>query len=129
MNTRSISLRILWWSEIIISARILFFSIPVLIQKNLERSFSPIKVDDWFVIILTSTALIYLLVGYASITGHRLWKFFHYLAAALIFLLSVGLWNLMISTTLTFEPFYFLPALFAVGIALFIGTNTLSETI
>jgi len=113
MKNQSIGLQILGAVEVIVSARILLFTIPVFINKGLAANFFPIAAVDWFIMVLTLVALLYLVVGITSIMGYKFWTFFHYLAAVLVFVMTAGLYNLMISTQTNLNIAYSLPVFFS----------------
>jgi len=113
MNGRSVGLTILWWSEAIISIRVLLFSIPVMINKYLAKSFALSDLNDRFIVVLTVTALIFLGVGIVSIIGFKNWKALHYLAAVVALLVTVGSLYLMNQPLSTVGTYYFYPILCA----------------
>jgi hypothetical protein len=90
MNGKSIGLIILWWCEAIISVRVLLFSLPVIINKSQAKIFDLQALNDRFIVVMSATALLYFVVGVASICGYRYWKAIHYLAAIFTVLLTVG---------------------------------------
>lgn len=114
MAQKSLGLRILWWAEVVIAARALLFFIPVLINKYLAKSFSSAVIEDRFIAVAAMTALLYLIIGIASLGENKLWRFFHYLAAALAVLGAVGLYSLMAQTQGPPAWGYFVPAIAAV---------------
>jgi len=69
MKQRSIFLNILLWCELIISARVLMFTLPVLIAKYAKGHFSIVSLSDWTMFTLTIIAFFYFLTGLASIIG------------------------------------------------------------
>ncbi len=114
MEKKSVGLTILCWSEIIISLRILLFSIPVMINKHSAGSLSLSNFEDQFIGILSLTAALYFLVGLMSITGNKFWKAAHLLAVVLV--LSFTLASVKVSgRAIASENAYFsLPLLFSV---------------
>lgn len=114
MKKKALGLQVLWWSEIVVSICILFFTIPVIFIKQLEGNFSPINIDDWAILAFTITAFLYAMVGVASIIGHHLWRQFHYLVTALIFSLSVGLFKRMETIGIDVQWTYFIPMLVSI---------------
>ena len=114
MEKKSVGLTILCWSEIIISLRILLFSIPVMINKHSAGSLSLSNFEDQFIGILSLTAALYFLVGLMSITGNKFWKAAHLLAVVLV--LSFTLASVKVSgRAMASENAYFsLPLLFSV---------------
>ena len=121
MNTKSVGLQILWWSEVIISIRVLLFTLPVAINKWLAKSFLMSNFDDRFMIVITATALVYCIAGIASIAGYRYWKSVHYLAAIFTAVLTLGLLNLAGDTPQAMGLPYFTPVLFAIAVIVFVG--------
>ncbi len=91
MNTLSLRLKILFGVEIIAGARVLLFTIPVIISKKTSGVAFPYSVDDWFVLVLSYASALYCIVGIAAICGHKLGKIFHYLAAIVVLFLNAFL--------------------------------------
>ncbi len=118
MAQKSLGLMILWWAEVVIGARALLFFIPVLINKCLARSFSPAVMEDRFIAVAALTALLYFVVGIVSLGGNKLWRLFHYLAAALTVLGTVGLYSPLAQTHTPPAWGYFVPVLAAVVMTL-----------
>ena len=71
MDNKFLGLRILWWTEMVVSVRILFFTLPVVISKYGAKEFSPINLDDWFILVVTLAAFLYMAVGMASIAVRK----------------------------------------------------------
>jgi len=113
MNGKSVGLIIVWWIEAIISLRVLLFSIPVMINKYLAKSFALSDLNNRFIAVLTVTALIFFGVGIVSILGFKNWKALHYLAAIIALLLTVGSLYMMNQPLGTVDTYYFYPILFA----------------
>ena len=111
MDHRKLGLQILGLFEMIISARILLFTVPVLIHKFLLNNSLIQRMDDWFVILITFAALFYLIIGFACLGGHKFWKLFHYLAAPLIGVLTFGLFYKLSQIYAPMNLIYFLPLL------------------
>jgi len=118
-GNKSVGLKILWWGEIIVSARILLFCIPVLINKLLEKSLHTQSVDDWFIVILTTVALVYFILGIASIMGHKLWRAFHYVTLILVIFLIIGLLRQVAVHSVAFHWAYLSPVIFSVVVTVF----------
>ena len=120
MKPQNIVLRVFWWAEIILAARILLFFLPITIKHLFAHSSSMNFAIDFFVLLVTFGALLFLVAGIASVLGSRLWRFWHYWAAALIFLLTSNLYHLIKTTGAELSLYYFYPVLFSslIGIAL-----------
>ena len=114
MNEKSVGLTIAWWVEAIISLRVMLFSIPVMLNKYLAKSFVLSDLNDRFVAVLTATALLYCIVGIVSILGFRYWKAAHYLALIATFLLTAGSLHAFDQPQATVGLNYFGPVIFAV---------------
>jgi len=113
MNGKSVGLTIVWWIEVIISLRVLLFSIPVIISKSLEKSFALSDLNDRLIAVMTITAVLYCIVGITSILGLRQWKVAHYLAAILTFALTAGSLYAFDQPPATVDLNYFAPFVFA----------------
>ena len=118
MNGRAVGLIILWWSEVIISVRVLLFTIPVIINKLLAENFILSDMDNRFIILLTLTAVFYFLAGLTSIVGFRFWKFLHFSAVIFTILLTGSSLIVQGQAQAGAGLYYFYPVLFAVGITL-----------
>ena len=121
MIGKSVGLTIIWWLEAIISIRVLLFSIPVIINKCLAKSFALSSLNDRFIAILTTTALLYCIVGVVSILGFRYWKMTQYLAAILTLLLTVGFLYVFDQPSATVDLNYFAPVVCATIATMFAG--------
>ena len=112
MKGKSVGLVILWWSEVIVSLRILLFTVPVMINKFLAERFVFSGAENGFIVLLTLTAVFYLLSGLTSLAGFRFWKTLHVAAMLFTGLLTYnavrGFGQAGIQTH------YFYPAVFAV---------------
>ena len=113
MDSKSLSLKIFWLAEVIFSARVLFFSLPVMISQVSLKDKPIISSDDRFIFFVTIAALIYFFIGLASLLGHKLWRLFHYLGVAVVVALTVGFLKELDGTKADIQPVYFLPALMA----------------
>ena len=85
----SMRLTILFWAEIILSARILLFTVPVLIQKGQNNVIPGAGGGERLMIFLTFVALLYFMTGLLSVLKNRRWRFFHFLVAGWIALVTV----------------------------------------
>ena len=112
MKGKAVGLVILWWSEVIMSLRVLLFTIPVIINKIIAENFVLSEHESRFIILLTLTALFYLLSGLTSIVGFKFWKWLHFAAAIFTGLLTL---NALKGTDQTAAGLYFYyPVVFSV---------------
>lgn len=114
MNGNFLRLKILWWAEVIISARALVFFIPVLIDKYLTRSLVPGLLDNLFIAVAAFAAFFYLLVGIVSLLGHKLWRLFHWMGVIVVASLTAGLFYVVQEARMSFKFIYFVPVVLAV---------------
>jgi len=121
MNKNPVGLTILWWIEAIISIRVLLFSAPVMISKNLAKNFMLSDLNDRFIVVMTAVALVYGIVGIISILGFRLWKVAHYLAVILTLALTVGSLYAFSQPSGTVGLNYFTPVIFATVATVLVG--------
>lgn len=121
MNEKSVGLTIVWWSETIISLRAMLFSIPVMINKCLEKSFTLSDLNDRFIAVMTATAFMYCIVGIVSILGFRYWKVTHYLAMTATFVLTVGSLYVFDQPQTSVSLNYFAPVIFATVVTALAG--------
>ena len=90
MEKKSVGLTILCWGEVIVSLRVLLFSIPVMINKYSAGSLSLSTIEDQFIVLLSLTAVLFFIVGVMSIAGNKLGKALHLLAVVLILLFTLA---------------------------------------
>jgi hypothetical protein len=114
MEKKSVGLTILCWSEIIISLRVLLFSIPVMINKHSAGSLSASNIEDQFIGILTLTAILYFLVGLMSIMGNKFWKVAHLLAVVLVLSFTLASVKVSGQQIASQNAYFALPLLFSV---------------
>jgi hypothetical protein len=113
MDRKSVGLIILLWVEAIISLRVMLFSVPVMINQYLEKSFALSGLNDRFIAVMTATVSLYCIVGIVSILGYRFWKATHYLALILTFVLTFGSLYAFDQPPATVHISYFVPLIFA----------------
>jgi len=113
MSEKSVGLMIVWWGEAIISLRVMLFTIPVMLNKYLAKSFALSDLNDRFIAVMTATALLYFIVGIVSIFGFRYWKAAHYLAMIATFLLTLGSLYAFDQPQASVSLNYFTPVIFA----------------
>lgn len=121
MNEKSVGLTIIWWSETIISLRVLLFTLPVMINGYLEKSFTLSDLNDRFIVLLSVTALLFCITGIVSILGTRHWKVAHYLSVVLTLMLTVGSLYAFDQSSATVSLNYFLPMIVATVFTAFSG--------
>ena len=114
MEKKSVGLTILCWSEIIISLRVLLFSIPVMINKHSAGALSVSSIEDQFIGILSLTAVLYFLVGIMSITGNKFWKAAHLLAVVLVLSFTLASVKISGQRIASQNAYFALPLLFSV---------------
>ncbi len=118
MKNNLITVKIVGWLETIISARILLFCIPVLLSKYLQKNFSPLNLEDWFIVILTYTAFVYFLVGVSTLTVYRSWRFLHYAAFILTAVVTSSLVRVSLQTQIPVHWGHFIPLSAAIFVIL-----------
>ncbi|HLF19073.1 MAG TPA: hypothetical protein VI749_09340 [Candidatus Omnitrophota bacterium] len=118
MKSRSIILNVILWVEIIVSARVLMFTLPVLITKYTKGQYYNVTVSDWAILIVTIIAAFYFVTGIAAVLKYKGWKLFHYLGFFLTALLTVGLVKKALSMELAVSWGFFLPLLISASLAM-----------
>ncbi len=121
MEGKSVGFKILCWSEVIISLRVLLFSMPVMINKNSAGSFSLSNLDDRYMAILTLTAILYFIAGVLAIAGNKLWRAAHVLAVVFVALAILATVKVAGQPLTPINAYYVLPLLFAVIVTVFTG--------
>jgi len=121
MKGKSVGLTIIWWLEAIISIRVMLFSVPVMINKCLAKSFALSNLNDRSIAVMTAAALLYCIVGIVSISGFRFWKVIHYLALVLTFALTVGSLYVYDQPSSTVNLSYFIPVMVATVYTALVG--------
>ncbi len=114
MEGKSVGLRILCWCEMIVSLRVLLFTIPVMINKNSAGTFAMANLDDRFMVVLSLTAVVYFLAGVLAISGNKLWRAAHILAVVLVGLATIATVKVSGAALSSCNSYYALPLLFAV---------------
>ena len=114
MEGKSVGLRILCWSEVVVSLRVLLFAVPVMINKNSAGTFSMSNLDDRFMAVLSLTAVLYFLAGILAISGNKLWKASHLLAVVFVALATMTTVKVAGTALSSADSYYALPLLFAV---------------
>lgn len=117
MQGKSVGLLILLWCEIIISARILLFALPVLIHRCQAKIFALINSQDAFMLLLSIVACIQFTAGIASLFGKRNSKSIHAQAAGLSILIT----SVFVFSKTGIQAFmsvtHFIPVVFSVAVA------------
>jgi len=121
MNAKSVGLKIMWWVEAIISLRVMLFSMPVILNKYLAKSFMLSDLNDRFIAVMTATALLYCITGAVSILGFKYWKVAHYLAMIATFLITMGSLYAFDQPQASVSLNYFAPIIFATAATAFAG--------
>ena len=112
-----LSLRMIFFAEVIVALRVLFFTVPVMISGSTQDK-SPADIDDRFILILTLICALYLMVGIISMLGHRLWRFFHYLASGVVLMLTAAFIQFVVGMKGEVSFFYLLPIIVSAVILL-----------
>lgn len=114
MRSNAVGIQIFWWGEVILSMRVLLFTLPVLLHKWTVGSLSTSDVSDSFILVISLCACLYLFVGLLGVLGNRKWKLFHFIAAFTVFILSACfLYKLNAANSLVVTG-YFVPSILAV---------------
>ncbi|MBZ0165917.1 MAG: hypothetical protein K8I00_03850 [Candidatus Omnitrophica bacterium] len=113
MKKSSVGTTILWWLEAIVSARVLLFTIPVLINNQMTGTTKSSGAENWFMLMITVAAVLYLFVGLMSIIGHKLAPMFHFLAAAVVLVMTIGMVMQSSGSTGGLNVGFFIPLVFA----------------
>jgi hypothetical protein len=121
MEKKSVGLTILCWSEVIISLRVLLFSIPVMINKNSAGNFSLSVLEDQFIGILSLTAVLYCIVGIMAIMGNKLWRAAHLLAVVMVLCFTLASAKISGQALGSENTYFALPLLFSVIVTVFSG--------
>ncbi len=120
MKDQSLGLKIFVWVEVVAAARVLLFTAPVLISKCLEQSWNSKIGSDWYILILTFTAVLFFLSGVAAIASVRAWKLLHYIVALLTLGLTGAFIKMMADQSQSITLAHTIPAAVALVIALII---------
>lgn len=116
MKSKNIFLTIVFWCEIIISARLLMFTIPVLINKYINAQFYVDQISDWNIWVLTLLGFFYFMTGLASALQFRHWKLFHYVGLVLAVILTGALLMKVVALSGVIGWVYFVPLCVAAGL-------------
>ncbi len=110
MKNQSIGPQILAWAEVIVSVRVLLFTLPVLLDKKMSGAAAAMGANDWFMILLTLSALLFVAIGLMSVLKNKSSAAVHIVAVVLIGVMTAVLMNRLSTTNLITSPAYFLPA-------------------
>jgi len=131
MQSRSIIIKILYWLEVIISARILLFTLPVLLNNLTKGHFSFSNPEDFFITTLTVLGVYYFCVGIVAILEKPAVRLLHILGLILIAgLTAVLLRNISVTSDAQFETYHFIPIFLSILftlIVLVLGGGTSSK--
>ncbi|MFT5170045.1 MAG: CheY-like chemotaxis protein [Candidatus Omnitrophota bacterium] len=119
MDIKSLRLKIIFAIEAIVGARILLFTIPVIISKKSGDVVFPYSVDDRFVMVITFVSLLYLAVGVVSLMGHKFWRYLHYFTAIVTFILTSFLLKFITERGGDGSFIYYSPVVFALFVTIF----------
>ncbi len=114
MSKPSVGAIILWWMEAIVSIRVLLFTVPVLINKQMTALPEGFGGGEGFIVMITVAAALYLFTGLASIIGHKLGQVFHYLAAGVVVVMTAGLVIKSSGAAGGFHAGYLVPSIIAI---------------
>lgn len=120
MSSKSIGSSILSWVEIVLSARILLFTIPVLMNKQSNENINLLKlqkVDDWFIFILTILSLCFLTIGVGALLGNKLTKIFHVIVVICAGIMTFAFYRLTVDQQVPFLSIYVAPILVCIILA------------
>lgn len=111
-NTRPIILKILVWTEIILSIRVLLFVVPVMI--NLAAADKPLSsLGDWFVVMMGGSAFFFVIASVATLIGSRVWRTLHFVAILTTCICSGAFFGMAVTNHAPLTGWYFAPAVFA----------------
>ena len=121
MNKRSILLTIIFWAEAIIAARVLVFTMPVLVSNYARGEFNLINAHDLSVMTVTLIALYYFMTALASVLGFKGWKWFHYLGTALTIVLIFSLVKRIIEAGGSASAMIYVPIVLSCALSIFVA--------
>lgn len=114
MKRNSLGLKIFLFCELAVACRILFFEIPMFLDKFYRSKAANLSDMDRFMAMASFVSIFYLIAAVAALCGHKFWRLLHYLATALTVFLTFSLyWTLSYSGS-QFQTFYYLPLLYSV---------------
>ena len=119
MDNKPMSLKIMLWAEIIVSARILLFVAPLVIHKAMTGTWGH-AIETYFLASIGAPAALYLVVGIVSLAGHQRWRFLHYIVITMSFLQTAALAAMIIRTGHPLFAYHFIPAEVSLLILLFL---------
>jgi hypothetical protein len=123
MKSRSILLKIVFFAEMIIAARILVFTLPVIINAYGRGASSLAGIEGLTVITMTLIASFYFMTGLASLLGMRGWKLFHYLGSALTLVLTYSLAQKAVEFNAGMSAVFYIPVAVSLALSLFVGLD------
>lgn len=116
MKNASLTLKILYGLEAIISARVLLFTIPVIIARKTSDLTFPYSVGDWMVLVFTYCSILYLAASIAAFLGHKKTKLLHYIVALVVLLLNAFLLKFITNRGGEPQLIHYAPLIFSMAI-------------
>ncbi len=96
------------WAEIVISAVILFYSLPVLVRTGMAPV-AAVPVRDWFLLSCFITSVFFFAVAVFTLMGNTLWRFLHGVVAGMTAVMNVALLIMVFRTQSPFQGYYLIP--------------------
>jgi len=121
MKSNPILLKIIFWCEMIIAARVLVFTVPVLLNGYTQGGLVLAGSEGATVLTLTWIALYYFMTGLASALGLRGWRLFHYLGTVLTLVLVFSLIKRVIEFNASASAAYYIPVVLSIVLSLLVS--------
>lgn len=118
MQQKTVGLLIILWVQVVVCARILLFTVPVLINKYARQVVPAEPVADAFMVFITTFSFLYLGVGIASLIRRKVVRTFQYAGCALTAFLTAAFFIAAGQSSGPFLAYYFLPLIFSVFAAI-----------
>lgn len=118
MEKKSISRMILLWVQMIVSARILLFTLPVIISAYAEQQISSVSYPSTLILYLAVIAGAHFLAAIFSILGKKLGTVLQYASSVLTWILTIAWVGTVIASENTPSFVDLIPALLSTGITL-----------
>lgn len=125
MAKKNLFLTVFLWIELIVCLRVLFFVLPVWINQYSSGSFGAMKLNDWFMVVLTVAVFLQGLAAIFCLKNFSSGKLIHYLSLGVVLFMTSGLAVLSRNVAGTIAPQYFYPL---IGSFIFIVTFNLATS-
>ncbi|HPB68781.1 MAG TPA: hypothetical protein PLT76_02895 [Candidatus Omnitrophota bacterium] len=96
------------WAEIVISAVIFFYSLPVFVRAGMAPV-AAVSIRDWFLLSCFIASVFVLAVAVFTLMGNTMWRFLHGVVAGMTAVMNAALLIMVFRTQSPFQGYYLIP--------------------